>query len=412
MSRRMPVWEKGVVNKVPYQVFIDDDIFQQEQEKIYRGPFWFFVGLEAEIPKANDFKTTFIGQTPVVITRTADGKLAAWVNRCAHRGAIVTRELRGNKASHECVYHQWSFSPDGDLIGVPFRRGIRGNGGMPQDFDMSKNGLTKLRVASRAGVIFATFDPNTPPLETFLGQEATAMLDRICGRPMKLLGYQRQHLRGNWKLYLENTRDPYHASLLHLFHATFGLYRSTQEGYSHVSGINGMHSLLCAKSGTDKAEDNKQAFSGIRSFQEGKFALQDPSLLKSKKDYPDDITLVILGIFPSLVVHQISNTLALRQVIPLDVHNTLLIWHFVGYESDDAEMEQIRMKQMNFVGPGGLISMEDGEAVELVDRAIVQDGDKFSVLEMGGKEPGPSEHLVTESGIRSMWYAYRNVMGI
>ena len=49
-------------------------------------------------------------------------------------------------------------------------------------------------------------------------------------RPVKVLGYNRQRIRGNWKLYAENTRDNYHASLLHEFLVTFGLDRSTQVG--------------------------------------------------------------------------------------------------------------------------------------------------------------------------------------
>lgn len=405
-------WEPGVVSRVPYRVFLDETLFEQEQEKIFRGPLWSFVGAEAELPQINDFKTTYVGRTPIVVTRTAEGTIAAWVNRCAHRGALVTRELRGNKATHECVYHQWSFSPEGSLIGVPFRRGIRGQGGMPADFDLGRNGLQKLRVAVRNGVIFVSFDDKAPPLEEFLGAEATAMLDRVTSKPMRLLGYQRQRIRGNWKAYLENVRDPYHASLLHLFYPTFGLYRSTQQGHTHVSGPDGMHSMLCVKSGTDQAEDTKQAYAGLRSYQEGKFELQDKSILRIRKEFPDDFTIVIMGIFPALVVHQIANTIALRQVIPLDAHNTLLIWHYFGYEDDDADLRAIRLKLLNYVGPAGFISMEDGEAVELVDRGVRADPDATSIIEMGGKEAGSAEHMVTESAIRSMWQAYRRLMKI
>src|SRR3546814_3005566 len=68
-----------------------------------------------------DFKSTFVGDTPVVVTRTPEGDFAAWVNRCAHRGAIVCREKRGNARSHACIYHQWSYNSRGDLEGVPFR---------------------------------------------------------------------------------------------------------------------------------------------------------------------------------------------------------------------------------------------------------------------------------------------------
>jgi anthranilate 1,2-dioxygenase large subunit len=119
-----------------------------------------------------------------------------------------------------------------------------------------------------------------------------------------------------------------------------------------------------------------------------------------------------MSIFPSLVVHQISNTLCFRQVLPKGPDQTELIWHFFGYEDDDAEMQAIRLKQMNLVGPGGLISMEDGEAIEIVQRAIQGEGDGQAVLEMGGREAVGSEHLVTEAAIRCMWKAYREIMGL
>src|SRR5258706_1126647 len=122
-------------SRVRYKVFSSPEIYAREQERIYRGATWNFLGIEDEIPKPGDFKSTYIGDTPVVVTRTAEGVLAAWVNRCAHRGAMVCRELRGNATSHNCVYHQWSYDSAGNLLGVPFRRGQNGQVGMPPDFD-------------------------------------------------------------------------------------------------------------------------------------------------------------------------------------------------------------------------------------------------------------------------------------
>jgi anthranilate 1,2-dioxygenase large subunit len=89
------------------------------------GRVWSFVALEAEIPQPNDFKSTFVGATPIVVTRGADGTLAAWVNRCAHRGARVCRAARGNTKCHVCVYHQWSYDTRGELRGIPFRNGVQ-----------------------------------------------------------------------------------------------------------------------------------------------------------------------------------------------------------------------------------------------------------------------------------------------
>ena len=202
--------------RVPYGVFTDPDVYAIEQERLFRGPAWSFVALEAEIPNPGDYKLTYVGDTPVVVNRAADGRVHAFVNRCAHRGAALCRELRGNVTSHVCVYHQWAYDLEGNLVGVPFRRGLNGQGGMPADFDMRQHGLDKLRVDSYAGLVFATFSATVEALPDYLGPMPRAAIDRIFNRPIRVLGDQRQYIGGNWKLYAENTRDPYHASLLHV----------------------------------------------------------------------------------------------------------------------------------------------------------------------------------------------------
>ena len=119
----------GVSDSVPFGVFTDQATYDLEQERVFR-PTWNYLALEAEIPNAGDYKSTFLGDTPVVVTRDTEGEIHAWVNRCAHRGAMVCRENQGNNAdgTYTCVYHQWAFDAKGDLIGVPFRRGLGGKG--------------------------------------------------------------------------------------------------------------------------------------------------------------------------------------------------------------------------------------------------------------------------------------------
>jgi len=215
-------------------------------------------------------------------------------------------------------------------------------------------------------------------------------------------------MNSNWKIYAENTKDPYHASLLHLFHMTFGLYRSSQTG--GVSLGDDWHSVLYSEAGTDNEETLKETKSGaLRTYQEG-YTLHDPSLLAGRKEYDDGVTLVILSIMPSLVVQQIQNTLAVRQILPKGVDKFELIWTYFGYADDDAEMDAIRQKQFNLIGPSGLISMEDGEACELVQTAIVRDADQQSCIQMSGRDFGDEAHLVTEAPIRSFWSRYRQLL--
>src|SRR6478752_6717956 len=96
-------WPIEGVTRVPYRVFFDPAIYAREQECIFRGQTWNYVGLEVEVPKVADFKATFIGDKPIVITRDKAGEIHGFVNRCAHRGAIVCREPRGNRVRHQCV---------------------------------------------------------------------------------------------------------------------------------------------------------------------------------------------------------------------------------------------------------------------------------------------------------------------
>ena len=212
-------------SRVPYAVYSSPEIYALEQERIFRGPTWSFLGLEAEIPEPGDFKSSFVGDTPVVMTRAEDGTLAAWVNSCAHRGAVVCRLPRGNALSHSCVYHQWSYGTKGNLQGVPFRRGQKDATGMPKDFDPKQHNLRQLRVESYRGLVFATFSGTVAPLAEYIGPEMRPWVDRIFHKPVVYLGCTRQFSDSNWKLYLENVKDPYHASLLHMFHTTFNIFR-------------------------------------------------------------------------------------------------------------------------------------------------------------------------------------------
>src|SRR5207248_269063 len=144
---------------------------------------WSYLCLEAEIPKPGDFRTTWLGETPVLISRGMKGEVFACENRCAHRGALVRREAGGNDTSHTCIYHRWNYQLNGDLRGIPFQRGIKDQGGMDKDFDKSCHGLAKLRVATYRGVVFGSFSEKAEPLESYLGKLITSHLDMVMQKP-------------------------------------------------------------------------------------------------------------------------------------------------------------------------------------------------------------------------------------
>ena len=397
-------------SRVPFKVFNSAEVYAREQERIYRGETWSFLGLEAEIPKPGDFKTTFIGDTPVVMTRVEDSSLAAWVNRCAHRGAAVCRTARGNALSHSCVYHQWNYGTRGNLQGVPFRRGQKDMTGMPADFDLKKHSLQQLRVESYKGLVFATFSDSVASLADYIGPEMRPYVDRLFNKEIVYLGCTRQFSDSNWKLYLENVKDPYHASLLHLFHTTFNIFRVSMKA-TCASDTTGLHSLIYAVK-SDEAKSDDYSKQKIRSYDES-FKLEDHSILDLVPEYEDVTTNHIQTIFPQLIIQQIHNSLVARQLLPKGPDHFELIFHFFGYADDTEEMRQLRIKQANLVGPAGYISMEDTEATELVQRGIVgARDDTNSILEMSRSAPDERATLISEGLVRKFWVSYENMMGL
>jgi len=187
-SNRPVYFPRADGSRIPFSVYTSPEIYQLEQERIFRGPTWSFVALEAELPDPNDFKSTFVGDTPVVVIRNEDRSLSVWVNRCAHRGAMVCRAARGNAKTHICVYHQWSYDTRGSLRGVPLRNGVKGAPGMPADFDPKEHGLQRLRTDSYRGLVFATFSEHASSLYDYIGPHMRQGLDRIFHKPVEYLG--------------------------------------------------------------------------------------------------------------------------------------------------------------------------------------------------------------------------------
>ena len=226
-------------------------------------------------------------------------------------------------------------------------------------------------MTSFAGIIFGTFSAETPPIEIYLGPEIAQRIRRVMHKPIKLLGYNNQMLPNNWKLYVENVKDSYHASLLHLFFTTFRLNRLSQEGGIIVDDSGGHH-VSYSKMASDQQSAEYDSAT-LRAKRED-YRLADPSMLSGRDEFGDGVSLQILSVFPAFIVQQIQNCLAVRQIIPRGVGETELVWTYFGYADDDAEMQRMRLKQANLVGPGGYISMEDGAVGGFVQRGLAGRG--------------------------------------
>jgi phenylpropionate dioxygenase-like ring-hydroxylating dioxygenase large terminal subunit len=408
-SQSVSEWT-GDITRVPYWVYQNEQVRKDEQEKIFAGATWNYLCLEAEIPDTGDFRTTFIGEMPVIVVRGTDGEVYAFENRCAHRGALIALEDSGNAEDFTCVYHAWRYDLEGNLKGVAFQNGINGKGGMPESFCMEAHGPRKLRIATLSGLVFGSLDDDVPSIEEYLGDEIVGRIERVMHKPVKVIGRFKQMLPNNWKLYVENVKDSYHASLLHVFFTTFRINRLSQKGGVIVSE-NGAHHVSYSAIDPAEAKNTEYSAEKLRSDKDN-YRLADPTLLDGVDEFGDGVTLQILSVFPGFVLQQIQNSLAVRQVLPKGQESTELNWTYLGFADDTPEMEKMRLKQANLIGPAGFVSMEDGAVGGFVQRGVSCAADQKGIIQMGGHDISSVNYRATETSVRGFWHAYRSYMGI
>lgn len=202
------------VFRVHGDVFTDAELLDLEIKFIFEKT-WLYLTVESAIPKPNDYITTTMGRTPVLVTRDTKGKIGAFINACRHKGALVARLSEGNARYHVCPYHGWAYDATGKNVDIKDRKA----GCYAPAFDADNHDLLPVaKLATYKGMIFASLSPDVPPLEAFLG-DYKFFIDLIMDQGkdgMELIpGRSVYTYRGNWKLQLENPLDTYHVDSTH-----------------------------------------------------------------------------------------------------------------------------------------------------------------------------------------------------
>lgn len=405
-------WPETRDTRIPAWIYSDASLFQREMDVFYDGPCWNFIGLECEVDEPGAFKRSWIGTRSVIMVRAEDGALHVLENRCAHRGSMLCWENKGVVKDFTCPYHHWNYDLEGNLLGLPFFRGAMGKGGMPKDFRKPDHGLRKLRVATLGGIVWASFSDEAPSLEDYLGAEIVGLVHRATGngtKKLRLLGYNRQLLPCNWKLYLENSRDPYHATLLHSFFLTFGLLR-TDTAFKAVPTLGGRHAIMASTYSAATAGQENEVTKQLASLKTD-FTLEDMEVVKPV-DEMGDSSMINFSVLPSVFFQQHGNSLALRHIIPKSVSQTELSWTHYGFDDDDDDMNRRRLKQANLMGPGGYVAIDDSEVLAKMQPVAESAPESVQIVTMGGTDHAPQETMLTETLIRGFYSYYREKMGL
>jgi anthranilate 1,2-dioxygenase large subunit len=400
-------WPSNGISEVPFRLYTDPAQYAREQECLFKGPTWNYLCLAVELAHPGDYIATTIGETAVIVVRDAAGAINAFVNRCAHRGNLLCIERAGCVKEFACIYHGWTYDLAGQLTGVAFEHGVKRQGGMPPEFRKDEHRLQRLRTAELGGLVFGTFSDAAPDLETYLGPDVTRGLLRVMNRTPHLLGRSTQVMPNNWKLYFENVKDTYHASILHLFLTTFRINRLSMPGGIYINRDGGNHYSYAKLDYA--AEDADYAAEKLRADSE--FRLQDRSVVESVDEYGDGVSVQILTVFPGMVLQQVRNTIAVRVIRPRGVDQCELEWIHLGFDTDDEAMTERRLRQGNLIGAAGYISMEDGCVGGFVQRALQHNDEGAGLVMMGGHEAESQTFRASEAAIRGFWKHYRMLMG-
>ena len=411
-------WPAGEIDRVPYRVYTDADLYKRELERIFYAGHWNYVGLACEVPNPGDYRTTWIGERSVIMVRDSDGGINVVENHCAHRGVRFCRTDHGNVKDFVCPYHQWNYDLKGNLMGVPFRRGVKAmrdgkpviQGGMPADFKTAEHGLTQLRVEVLHGLVFASFDHGVPPLVDTIGPKVMPWIERIFkGRELMLLGYSRQRIPGNWKLMQENIKDPYHPGLLHTWFITYGLWRADNKSELKMDD-RFRHAAMISTRGS--AGVKSEVTAGVTSFKET-MEINDKRLLDIVHEpWWGEPTAVMMTIFPSVIFQQQVNSVSTRHIQPNGHGSFDFVWTHFAFDDDTPEMIQRRLIQANLFGPAGFVSADDGEVIEFSQSGFEQKPYHRALAELGGTGVENTDHMVTETLIRGMYEYWRKVMDV
>jgi p-cumate 2,3-dioxygenase subunit alpha len=359
--------------KVARRAFVDPAIFRAEQRAIF-DRCWLYLGHASELANDGDFVVRNIAHRSILFTRDATSQRHALFNTCAHRGAQVCREPRGNAKAFQCFYHGWTYAPDGRLRGQP------GKECYPADFnrDGSANLTPVPRLECYRDFWFICFDGAAPSLADYLGN-AKGYLDVIADQSetgMAVVGgTQAYAIRANWKLLTENSIDGFHAATTHatyfdyIKNTTGGLVKVALEGTAHDLG-NG-HAVLEYRAPWGRpiaqwipmwGEDGRRQVDGIYQRLIERFG----------KERADRIALSNrnLFIFPNLIINDIM-AVTIRTYYPTAPdYMQVNAWAIAPKEESEWARKYRLYNFLEFLGPGGFATPDDVEALEQCQRGF------------------------------------------
>ncbi len=404
-------------DRVHTSLYRDPALFAMEMERIFAST-WVWVAHESDIKEPGAFVTTHVGLQPVIVNRDRKGELYVLLNRCRHRAATVCEAKRGKANSFVCPYHGWGYAQDGSLRGVPMADGYG------EDFNKADFSLVALRVETYAGLIFATFNANAPPLDVFLGK-AKMWIDLFMkqggGYPVATGGEHKFRFPGNWKIQLENTTDAYHFPVVHKSFLN-SLDAEAEELFSFLDGDGFVEDLGNGHSVMVMIPELVDLDADLDAPIPQRFEALAEEL---RADHSEaEVRRIVravggsgfnLNLFPNLA----CSMAFFRVLRPISVNETEIRHIAISMDGGPAAANRMRLRlHEHFQGPMGFGSPDDAEAWERVQRGSAGGDDLWIMLNRSldgdgsGADDSNRGNVCAETGMRAAYAMWQRMMAV
>lgn len=200
--------DAGGLRRNPTSVYVDPDLAARERQAFFADHPQ-IIGLSGDLPEPGSFMTVDDFGVPIIAARAGDGSFVAMVNACRHRGARVLTDERGVAQRFTCGFHNWSYAPDGALVGVPKRDHFG-------SIDLSCNGLLRLPAVERHGLLWVhPRADGTIDVDSLLTPELADELAHWRLDELQHSNRDRYDVACNWKLAIDTFGETYHFPALH-----------------------------------------------------------------------------------------------------------------------------------------------------------------------------------------------------
>lgn len=394
--------------KVLRESMTSEEIYELEKERIFNRT-WLYVAHESEIKDDGDYVRRDMAGRPVILQRGHDGEVRCFYNSCTHRGARVCRQDRGNAKSFQCFYHAWTFGWDGELRGLPDQEGYG------EHFDKGDFRLRRPpRLEQYRGFWFLSFDPEIQSLSDYLAG-AKEYIDLVVDQGeghggMRVIdGSQPYACNANWKLLVENSIDGYHGVPVHQTYFEFvgnrgdvsGLVKNLQSDAARGYALGNGHAVVDYPAPFPRVVAQWHPMFGEEAKADVEAAMDDLVATHGpERAMRMALTCRNLFIYPNLFLLDVAG-LNVRTMWPTAPdHMTITGWGLAPADETGERLKR-RIEGFNlFLGPGGLATPDDIEALEACQEGFQATSDAYSDISRGMLRDAKT---TDEAQMRSFW---------